>query len=288
MDKLKVKNSLFYKGCKRWYGIFKNVWRGLTEYLVDIRINCKLYTKNEKAILRYKNAYEGKSCFVIGNGPSLRISDLESIKEAGYVCFASNKIYKCFEQTNWRPDFYACTDVLVFSQNWEDIIKEVNCVRFFSHVFKWDKNYKKWKKESYHIIRYRGAKKAKFFPDDVLRINSGGSVTYVLIALAWMMGFKTIYLIGCDHSYKFYDTLMTKGIVAETTEAIQEDYFVKDYMKVGEKMSIGNLERVESGYLRAKEYIEKKGGNIYNATRGGMLEVFERKDLDEIIGRCKL
>ncbi len=284
MEKLNKKESLFYRARRYVKSSFKNIWYKSVGYLVDIRISCKLYTKNEKAILQYKNAYEGKACFVIGNGPSLRISDLEHIKKAGYVCFASNKIYKCFEQTDWRPDFYACTDLLVFSQNWEEIMKEINCVKFFSHVFKGDKNYKKWKKENYLIIRYKGAKQAKYFPDDVLRINSGGSVTYVLIALAWMMGFKTIYLIGCDHTYKFYETLTEKELVAETTEAIQKDYFVKDYMKVGEKMSIGNLDRVEKGYMRAKEHIEKKGGNIYNATRGGKLEVFERKDLDEIIG----
>lgn len=256
----------------------------LLEATADIRINCKLYNKNEKAILQYKNKYEGKSCFVIGNGPSLKTSDLERIKKAGYVCFASNKIYKCFDQTDWRPDFYACTDELVFLQNWEDILKEIHCVKFFSHVFRRDFSYQKWKKENCLIIRYRGTHHAIKFPEDVIRMASGGSVTFVLIALAWMMGFKTIYLIGCDHTYKFYETIKEKVNVTETTEVVQGDYFVKDYMKVGEKMSVGDMDRVEKGYMVAKEHIEKNNGHIYNATRGGVLEVFERKDLDEILG----
>lgn len=283
MEMTNWKNSLVYRGCRYGVSLCQNSWFRCTEYLFDLRLACKLYNKNEKAILRYKNVYEGKACFVIGNGPSLKISDLERIKAAGYVCFASNKIYKSFQQTEWRPDFYACTDMLVFSQNWEDILREINCERFFSHLFKRDKSYKNWKNERYLTIRYRGARQARFFPEDVIKINSGGSVTYVLIALAYMMGFKTIYLIGCDHSYKFYETIQGNGFVAETTETVQNDYFVKDYMKVGEKMSIGNMDRVEKGYLRAKEHIEKNGGCIYNATRGGALEVFERKDLDKII-----
>ena len=262
---------------------YKTIFK-LAEVTADIRINCKLYNKNEKKILQYKNAYEGKSCFVIGNGPSLKTSDLERIKKAGYMCFASNKIYKCFDQTDWRPDFYACTDELVFLQNWEEIMKEIDCVRFLSHVFKKDFNYKKWKKENYLIIRYKGKYLTKGLPEDVIRMASGGSVTYVLIALAWMMGFKTIYLIGCDHTYKFYETIEEKVTVAETTEAVLADYFVKDYMKVGERMSIGDMNRVERGYTVAKDHIEKNGGHIYNATRGGVLEVFERKDLDEIVG----
>lgn len=255
----------------------------LLDYLADIRLDRGQYNKREKAILQYKNAYEGKACFVIGNGPSLKTADLERIRKAGYVCFASNKIYKCFNQTDWRPDFYACTDTMVFTQNWEEIFEEVKCAKFLSYLFKWHISYESWKKKDYFLIRYNVKYQTEEFPEDVVRMASGGSVTYVLIALAWMMGFKTIYLIGCDHTYKFYETLQQKAGVTETTETVQGDYFVKDYMKVGEKMCIGDLKRVERGYRLAKEHIEKNGGQIYNATRGGVLEVFERKDLDKIL-----
>ncbi len=37
------------------------------------------------------------------------------------------------------------------------------------------------------------------------------------------------------------------------------------------------------GYVRNKEFYNKLGVNIYNATRGGMLEVFPRADLDEVL-----
>lgn len=283
--------TLLFRIRRRLLIIYKHIayrtMHRLLDFLADIRIDHGRYSQNEKAVLQYKNTYEGKSCFVIGNGPSLKTSDLERIQEAGYVCFASNKIYKCFRQTNWRPDFYACTDSLVFLQNWEDIFNEVTCVKFLSYLFKWHISYEYWKRENYHLIRYNSKYQAKEFPEDVVRMASGGSVTYVLIALAWMMGFKTIYLIGCDHTYKFYETIEKTSGVAETTDIVQGDYFVKDYMKAGEKMCIGDMARVESGYKKAKEYIEKNGGHIYNATRGGVLEVFERKDLDEILEECK-
>ena len=35
-------------------------------------------------------------------------------------------------------------------------------------------------------------------------------------------------------------------------------------------------------YEAAEKYTESKGIKIYNATRGGMLEVFERVDLDSL------
>lgn len=290
MEKSSEKETLFFRIRRRLVIISKHVsyrtLSGLLDLMADIRINHGFYNENEKAILQYKNAYEGKACFVIGNGPSLKTSDLERIQKAGYVCFASNKIYKCFDQTDWRPDFYACTDTMVFSQNWEEIFDEVTCVRFLSYLFRWHIDYEKWKKKDYLFIRYNVKYLTGKFPEDVVRMASGGSVTYVLIAMAWMMGFKTIYLIGCDHTYKFYETLQKKVGVTETTETVQGDYFVKNYMKPGEKMCIGDLNKVENGYRIAKEYIEKNGGHIYNATRGGMLEVFERKNLDELLDRC--
>ena len=50
-----------------------------------------------------KNIQEGKRCFLIGNGPSLRAEDLTCLYEHGEICFAFNRIYNIFEQTPWRP-----------------------------------------------------------------------------------------------------------------------------------------------------------------------------------------
>ena len=52
-------------------------------------------------IRKYKDIGKGKRCFVIGNGPSLKVSDLERIKNED--CFAANRIFKIFPNTTWRP-----------------------------------------------------------------------------------------------------------------------------------------------------------------------------------------
>lgn len=58
-----------------------------------------------------KDAYKGKRCFVIGTGPSLTKEDLELLK--GEVTFASNRIFKIFNETDWRPTFYGIFDETV-------------------------------------------------------------------------------------------------------------------------------------------------------------------------------
>ena len=69
-----------------------------------------------------KDKYKGQRCFVIGNGPSLTAEDLNLLK--GEVTFASNRIYKMFEQTDWRPTYYAVFDEWVGSD--PELPKNVN------------------------------------------------------------------------------------------------------------------------------------------------------------------
>ena len=81
------------------------------------------------------------------------------------------------------------------------------------------------------------------------------------------MGFKEIYLLGCDCSYP-------KG----SKSHVVESGFV-------DKNAVSNPIRMRVGYKCAKDYADSHGIKIYNATRGGELETFERIDLDEVLAK---
>ena len=89
----------------------------------------------------------------------------------------------------------------------------------------------------------------------------------MLIEIAVYMGFKEIYLLGCDCSYP-------KG----SKSHVVESGFV-------DKNAASNPIRMRVGYKCAKDYADSHGIKIYNATRGGELETFERVDLDEILSK---
>ena len=59
---------------------------------------------------RFKNSHLGERCFIVGNGPSLKIEDLEKLYVNGEITFAFNMIYKIFDQTLWRPTYYGISD----------------------------------------------------------------------------------------------------------------------------------------------------------------------------------
>ena len=114
------------------------------------------------------------------------------------------------------------------------------------------------------------------FSDDITNeICWGRSVVYDIgLQIAIYMGFSQIYLLGCDHNYS--------KMVNENSNHFIKDYFDKDK---AEKYSAFKYEsrKVELAFESAKKYAESHGAKIWNATRGGKLEVFDRIDLDYVL-----
>ena len=60
----------------------------------------------------------------------------------------------------------------------------------------------------------------------------------------------------------------------------EQNHFHPDYRKPGEQWHQPNLDYQKKAFLSAKRFAEKEGVKIFNATRGGKLEIFPRIDLD--------
>ena len=60
------------------------------------------------------------------------------------------------------------------------------------------------------------------------------------------------------------------------------NHFHPDYRKEGEKWHIPNLHVHEKSFTKAKEASQEHGFQIYNATRGGKLELFPRAEFESL------
>ena len=110
------------------------------------------------------------------------------------------------------------------------------------------------------------------------QLDSRGTVTFTCINIAAYMGFKEIYLIGVDHNYK-----VTINEIGETVvDNDAKDYFCDDYDDDIKDVVVHDMGQNTHAYRDAKAACEELGIHIYNATRGGKLEVFERVDFDSI------
>ena len=85
------------------------------------------------------------------------------------------------------------------------------------------------------------------------------------------MGFSEIFLLGCDCDY---GTSKKNHIVDYNMGAKLDDLRMK-----------ATVDNLILAYKAAKRYADAHGVRIYNATRGGKLEVFERVDLDETLNK---
>lgn len=128
----------------------------------------------------------------------------------------------------------------------------------------------------YHIKRtLKQTPKLPFSQDCSQYIQAASTVTYTMIQLACYMGYNEIYLIGMDHTYA--NVTDDKGVVIKKNK-------VRSHAFEDEKPEevVANISYMEDAYRTARQYCEAHGVKIYNATIGGALEIFERKDFWKI------
>ena len=228
----------------------------------------------------YKNKYSGKRCFLIGNGPSLKAEDLIKLSESGELTFAFNRVYNIFDDTEWRPTFYISQDEKMLG-GCQDIVNSLSLpCKFIPIQLKWyndininDAVYFNMKPQlSENPEEY-------FFSDDISKeIFNSGTGMYTAAQMAAYMGFSEIYFIGVDHH--FQTSINNKGeIVVDNTV---KDYFSDKYNTDKDNLYIPNTEKSTLTYVAMKKHCDARNIKVFNATRGGKLEVFPRVDFDSL------
>lgn len=230
--------------------------------------------KRYERLAKFKNIYHGKGCFLIGNGPSLKISDLEKLKRNGIITFGCNRIYLLYDKTNWRPDYYVIVDGREFEEEKDKILSQ-KMVCFFKDFIGSELGISENDIYPFRNIDKDYYPELPLFSDDISETLYGGrTVMYQMFQIAAYMGFSKIYLLGVDFSWG---------------EDGKPTHFCKDYIN-DEIAKAGMIYKNEqrNAYVSAAKYAETHDFKIYNASRGGNLDVFARVDFDEVVKEiCK-
>jgi len=227
--------------------------------------------KSRKELIHFHNVHKGKRCFILGNGPSLKKTDLSKLKNE--YTFGMNRIYLGFEEMGYETSFYVSINNLMIEQCAGDI-KYLKIPSFVS----W-RGGKRWLTPQKNLFfLYTTYTEPKFATDIRNRIWESATVTYVALQIAFYMGFEEVILIGVDHNFE------TKG-KANTTIVSQGDdpnHFHSGYFGKGFRWQLPDLEISEVGYQMAREAFEKDGRKILDATIGGKLTIFEKVDYNQL------
>lgn len=279
--------AAYFKRKVRWHLVPKDLRRSIG---------------NNKA---FKNIHKGERCFILATGPSISTQNMAQL--AGETCIAVSDFHLHPQAGAIAPEY--CVNAPMHAPYDVDAIEaSIGGARrtysgdtkyFFGHApyqYAWHSVFQEnaaLMPEHTHYINYSGAGRL----DEFNFRNSGNwdlagtpfacmTVVFSAIQLALYMGFSRIYLLGCDHDYlqrmilgqgfdnhHFYqdEDAGLKGTVQQLESFTLEQWFEQYYFRWVQ-------------YRLMLEYARENGHEIFNATNGGMLDVFPRARLDDVLG----
>lgn len=274
--------------------MYEELW--MLKAYVYTKINAKkskkMVTQEDlKRIQKYKDIHKGERCFIVGQGPSLTIDDLEKIKNE--ISFTVNSGPVAYNQTEWRAQYYVAFDPIVFNRvrtllNSEYKFDGIFVNNIDSKTFTCETPLRRAEKKEEMVFLptdfsctycldtiwdkiFPCIFNAAGFSTDIANIvYSGTTVVYTSMQIAAYMGFSEIYLLGvdCDYSKEIKHAIATMDCEELT-------YDISEWMRA-ERIQLKQFQRlVEKGL--------PQNVKVYNVSRGGKLEVFPRKNLDEIL-----
>jgi len=200
---------------------------------------------------KFKNLHSGETCFILGTGPSLNNTNIEFLKDK--ICFLTNGLYK--NNFGLKGTYFCVSDPIVWRNHKEGILKFVkdNNLVFFKHGLEFHP-------DAIQIPALDFFNKNKHTGWGSLKNGAFAGVTIITFCLevAFYMGFKTVYLVGCDCDYSGQHHF----------DGSQADNFPRfDWRKPFQI------------YKDIDEHYKAHNRKVFNATVGGKLEVFERTDI---------
>lgn len=222
-----------------------------------------------------KDIHKGKRAFIIGNGPSLKNTDMSRLK--GEITFGMNRIYLMFPELGFRTTYLSVVNDLVIEQTAADLAA-LDMPKFLTWRSRKFFTNLQLSTSNLPTFLYSTYDSPRFSRDVRGRIWEGATVTYVTMQLAFHMGISEVYLIGVDHNYD------TKGKPNTTITSDGDDpnHFHAGYFGKGFRWQLPDLETSEIAYRMARQAYESAGRRIADATAGGKLTIFEKVDFNAL------
>ena len=243
-----------------------------------------------------KDIHKNQRCFILGTGPSINKIDINKLKNE--KCIFLSQFYLHENYLTINPSYHLFSgraphlngkathaDWINFFNQIEDRVstKTLLFMNYLDKKFiedngffaKHNVHYFYFKKNLHNVFKSR---------IDAMQVIYGASgIPIMAIQIALYMGFKEIYLLGIDgcndkatKASHFYDR--QKSLVDELGEAPAD--VLSDFYKLGTELRAFLSLLDEFSLLR--KFAENNGCNIYNATRGGVVEAFTRVDFDSL------
>jgi len=249
-------------------------------------------SQNDKELLNrnqvFKNKHKNYRCFVIGNGPSLNKQDLSLLSNE--ITIAVNAFCKHPIVEKWQPTYYCFADPLYFDGSkemrnfFQNLQQKIYSSKYLVPIYAKNviENQELLPKEQTYYAAFRGNLNngLNYNIDLTESIPGAQSVSQLAIMWALYMGCSPIYLLGLDHdwlAHRGMDAHFYRGTTIDNYSKAEGDlnkYYYKDDLKA--------VLELWKGYETILRIAANKNISIINATEGGFLDVFERREYKSI------
>lgn len=232
-----------------------------------------------------RNSQRNRRAFILGNGPSLAAQDLSILKDEITVCV--NAFHKHDVVSVWQPTYYLLTDDNLFTDDsgvdemYEMLLQRTPESQFMFPVHHYRRVIQKFPEARFVGLNGFLHRHGDNFDFDFTKVLPSAS-TVVQTGLLWAIwiGANPIYLLGCDHNWLDdfgHDQHFYTGPTARHLQEGAENPYRTDYMKLTEYVT-----QMWRGYGYIAKHARANNVQIFNATQGGRLDVFERVKLEDI------
>jgi hypothetical protein len=235
----------------------------------------------------YRNKHKGKRVFLIGNGPSLKKTNLNLIKNEYSI--AMNRISLIYKDTEWRPSYYLfCSsncDHPTWGKAWtKSILDAVNEGGTTSFIWNKYKNTIDSKNNFSKIKWFHSVSEKKpdtdgnidpicFSNNIIERIDKTGTTMNVALQLAKHMGFSEIIVIGADLGWKA-DTGKTNS---------DPNHFCKEYSADIPGYKVKKINNQMRNIHKLARHNISNDVKMYNATLQTKLDIYPLIDYSKLL-----
>jgi len=288
-----------------------NKLKSVNSYLYRNFLAPRIYGFRDRDILsknlEIHNIHKDKKCFIIGGGPSVADIDLDTL--ANEYTFVLNEFDKNPQYNKLRPKFHIIFDSAFYTEGETEYFPErfrakdktvpyetMMCLNLGAKSF-----VEKYGLFKNHRVYYFGTQ--GIFTDnlpfnielDKYTPQPKNSVLMGLMIASWM-GFKEIYLLGCEHNFLSFNIGYGKSLVynhsyedelskldSKNDEVMKKYIPIRDQTLTYEK-NIANVLQLFRNYkfFYAKAKKLYPGIKIYNATPNSFLDVFPMINFEDI------
>lgn len=217
---------------------------------------------------------EKDRCFILGNGPSLNNIDLGLLKEE--ETFAVNYFYNQ-ELKSFESKYYVAIDDKFYKTDAkkyiDDVYKKYPNMKFILKYAAYKECPDKWDLKRAFFTYAKTFQYGDYVNCNCTK-NMTACVNVVLqcIQIALFMGYKKIYLLGCDFSQY---------------AQLKPNHFYDSNLEIRGEINMGDDARwaslVHYHHYALYKYAKAKGVEIINLTENSLIDAYPKKNFTEIM-----